>query len=204
MTKQYMWVLAIATVIALPVAAQPARVRMHPALALARICISEAGWECATSGDGLAIHEVLLGGADRHSVPYVQFASMYSSRVMGVRPHVESRVWVADLREDCREPQGWPRYVTRTAPDGRVLVQRHPSWARYRARCQDVMVWAREAVSTKALESVREWSPCETPVHDWGGRIDRARAERLGLIEVNCGETRNDFYARPSLVREVN
>lgn len=30
--------------------------------------------------------------------------------------------------------------------------------------------------------------------------MDRARAERIGLVPVSCGaDTRNDFYCRPSL-----
>jgi hypothetical protein len=32
--------------------------------------------------------------------------------------------------------------------------------------------------------------------------MDRARATRLGLLDVDCGETSNDFYARPSQLDE--
>jgi hypothetical protein len=57
-------------------------------------------------------------------------------------------------------------------------------------------------VADYALSDVDEWSPCDSEVHDWGGAMDRLRAERIGLIPIDCGETRNDFYARPSLVQD--
>jgi len=62
-----------------PVGAQSREGRMSPTLALARICVSEAGWACWETGDGLGIHEVILRGADRHDMSYAGFARSYSS-----------------------------------------------------------------------------------------------------------------------------
>lgn len=53
------------------------------------------------------------------------------------------------------------------------------------------------------LDTVDTWGVCTQPVHDWGGWMDRDRAARNGLVEVDCGRTddgtHNDFYCRPSL-----
>jgi hypothetical protein len=180
-------------------AGQSTRISAH--LALARICVSEANWDCFNTGDGLAIHEVLLRGAERHEMSYVAFARAYSGRVLGARPHDSDRLrWVAGLREDGRAPDAWPRFTFR--PDGDVVqVLPGPSWSRYRDRWMQVLDRAREVVALD-LSTSSEWSPCESAVHDWGGTMDRSRAERIGLIPVSCGDTRNDFYARPSLSEE--
>lgn len=167
-------------------------------LVLARICVSEAGWDCFESGDGLAIHEVLLRGAARRDTTYVDFARTYSPRATGAVPS-RLRPWVGGLREDGEAPSSWPRVVTRTRHDGSVAVDPHPPWSRYRGLWLAVLARAR-SVTALTLEGVGDWSPCARSVHDWGGAMDRARAERIGLIPVDCGETSNDFYARPSIV----
>ena len=172
--------------------------RVPSYLALARICVSEAGWDCFESGDGLAIHEVLLRGAERHDMTYVTFARSYSPRAVGDRPS-SLRPWIGGMREDGAAPSAWPRIVTRPGRDGMVRVEPHPPWSHYRERWLAVLSRAREVVAL-TLDGVGDWSPCSGSVHDWGGAMDRARAERIGLIPVECGETANDFYARPSLV----
>lgn len=63
-----------------------------------------------------------------------------------------------------------------------------------------VLARAEEVVRRYQLDNIGVWGVCASPVHDWGGAMDRERANRIGLIEVECGETSNDFYARPSLV----
>jgi len=173
--------------------------RVPAYLALARICVSEAGWECFDTGDGLAIHEVLLRGAERHDMTYLTFARTYSPRAVGDRPG-RLRPWIGGLREDGGEPYSWPRVTTRPTSAGLVRVEPHPPWSNYRDRWLTVLARAREVVAGYALSDVGEWSPCDGEVHDWGGAMDRARAERIGLIPVECGDTANDFYARPSIV----
>lgn len=192
-------VLALGLLLVLPPSAAqvaPMRSRLSPALALARICVSEAGWDCFTTGDGYAIHEVLLRGAERHAMTYSTFARTYSPRAVGDHPG-RLRPWIGGLREDGDEPYSWPRITTRPRRDGMVGVEPHPPWSSYRERWLGVLAQARE-VALWTLGDVEEWGLCEGPVHDWGGAMDRARAERIGLIEVECGDTSNDFYARPS------
>ena len=153
---------------------------------LARICVSEAGWECWETGDGLAIYEVLSTGARRSGLSFRHYARSYASRATGARPTSNARLaWVAGLGEAGERPSAWPRDL---------------SWAHYRPQWLDVLEHAEEVLSLDGARA-RDWSPCASSVHDWGGRMDEARAVRLGLIPVRCGPTRNAFYARPSLAR---
>jgi len=195
------WSLPIALVLIATMASAQDQTRISPALALARICVSEAGWECFDTQDGLAIHEVLLSGASRHNMSYVSFARAYAGRVMGVRPHNSERLrWVGALREDGNQPSNWPTMVTRRV-GGVIRVDSMPPWSSYRARWLAVLARAREVVRL-SLEDRVDWSPCPEEVHDWGGAMDRERANRAGLIEVECGETSNDFYQRPSIMAD--
>jgi hypothetical protein len=180
---------------------QPA---LSPHLVLARLCVSEAGWDCFERGDGYAIHEVLLRGARRQGVGYTFFARAYAQRLFGARPHDSARLsWVSQLDERGSTPPSWPRVI---ASHNGAHVVPHPSWATFRSRWLAVLERAREVV-TWSLDDIDEWGVCDGAVHDWGGWMDRDRARRLGLIKVECGVdeagTRNDFYARPSLLREA-
>jgi hypothetical protein len=83
--------------------------------------------------------------------------------------------------------------------DGWCAPEPHPAWSHYRDRWLAVLERAREVVRY-TLSDWDEWGYCDGEVHDWGGGMDRARATRNGLVEVECGDTRNDFYARPHLL----
>lgn len=156
-------------------------------LMLARICVHEAGWEA--EADCAAIHQVLTAGAEREDLSYRTYAHNYSGRALRGET---SRSWVANLREDGREPEGWPETTIVREGDA-VRVAPHAPWSMYRDRWLRTIELARRVIAGEITAS------CVEPVHDWGGRVDRGRARRLGLIEVECGETRNDFYARPAL-----
>lgn len=185
---------------ALPVRSQQVE-SISPALALARLCQSEAGWDCWTTGDGYAIHEVILRGAAREQMRYTTFARAYAQRLFGARPHDSARLaWSSQLNERGTAPPSWPRYAgSGRTVNGTVTLTPHAPWGAFRARWMAVLDRARE-VATWTLDDAHEWSVCDAEVHDWGGTMDRLRAQRIGLIEVDCGDTRNDFYARPSLV----
>lgn len=176
------------------------RRRLTPAVALARLCVSEAGWECFESGDGLAIHEVILRGAAMQDISYPAYARAYARRLFGARPHDVPRLrWVGQLTEECDRPEDWPETATTRRSDGTIDVHPHPAWSNYRERCLVVMARAAQVVADHTVDNVDSWSVCLRPVHDWGGWMDRARAERIGLVEVDCGDTRNDFYCRPGI-----
>lgn len=174
------------------------RPRLTPELALARLCVSEAGWECFDTGDALGIHEVILRGAARQGIRYESYARAYARRLFGARPHDVARLrWVGELNTAGDAPPSWPTTVARRR-GGVVTVEPHPPWSQFRARWLAVLERARETVTVMTLDDVDEWGICDLPVQDWGGHVDRNRAARIGLVEVDCGETRNDFYCRPS------
>jgi hypothetical protein len=180
---------------------------LSPHLALARLCVSEAGWDCFERGDGYAIHEVILRGARRQGLRYTTYARAYSQRLFGARPHDSARLsWVGQLDERGGAPAAWPRVVIRRTANGERVAP-HPPWSTFRARWLAVLERARE-VAGWTLDDIDEWGICDGVVHDWGGWMDRDRAQRLGLIPVDCGVdeqgTRNDFYARPSLLEATN
>jgi hypothetical protein len=206
MTKYLLPVALLLVVLVAPVTAQNAPI--SPALALARLCVSEAGWDCFERGDGYAIHEVISRGAARQDMRYVSFARAYAQRLFGARPHDSARLaWVSQLDERGSAPSAWPRYAGQRTVDDVVVMTPHAPWSSFRARWVAVLERARE-VASWTLDDVDEWSICDAEVHDWGGFMDRDRAQRIGLIEIECGisdeGTRNDFYARPSLLDPEN
>lgn len=154
--------------------------------ALARLTVHEAGWE--DRGDMEAIFAVLQTGAEREGMSWRSFARLYSRRL---HAGTVTRRWAGELTENCAEPPSWPRVAV--ARDGSVTT--HAPWSAFRARCVEVMERAREVLSGERSDG------CVERPDDWGGRVDRARARRLGLIRVECArgdvETVNDFYRRP-------
>lgn len=172
------------------------RTRITPQLALALLTVSEEGWlDCDESDCNdapmRAVHAVIANGAERQGLRYVTYAASYARGLIG-RQRLIQRPWLWGLRPDGRQPDAWP---TEVSVRGRVV--RHAPWSAYRER------WLRTyeragAVVQLSLEDWRTWVPCDRIPDDWGGSMDRARAERLGLVEVACEGTRNSFYVRPS------
>lgn len=170
------------------------RASSRDALILARVCAHEAGWNAHETGDCAAIHEVLWRGAIREGMSYRAFAHAYSGRALRGET---SRRYFAYLDERGSEPAYWPRYYSRRGSGGIVHMSVVPPFSHYRRQWLDLLEYARGIVT----QDPDDVSPCASPVHDWGGSMDRERANRIGLIEVECGNTRNDFYARPSITR---
>lgn len=167
--------LVLALVLIIPTVASAQR--RDDALTLARVCAHEAGW--SAFADCAAIYDVLRGGAARYGMSLTAYAHSYSGRALRAQT---SRPWVATLRADGGEPVAWPAS--------------YGPWARYRASWLALLDYARALVAGTVS------SDCEEPPHDWGGDMDSDRAERLGLIPIECGQTRNRFYLRPSLVAD--
>lgn len=179
---------------------------MTPVLALAALSWSESGlvsrieaedgtvtWE--NDEDMRAIHAVLLRGSERERVGYLSFARMYARGVVGRARPIERR-WLWGLDPSGAEPIGWPSHHWRRRGD-RLEREEHAPWSAFRARWLAHYAHAQE-VQRLRLDTWAEWGPCEAIPDDWGGAMDRARAERLRLIPVECGPTDNDFYIRPS------
>lgn len=85
-----------------------------------------------------------------------------------------TRPWVLWLRRDGTRPWLWPEGA---------------SWERARPRWLRVLDIADRVVRGEITAN------CEPEF--WGGEMDHGRAERLRLVEVDCGDTRNRFYVSP-------
>jgi hypothetical protein len=157
---------------------------------LARITVHEAGWE--DRGDMEAIFAVLRSGAEREGLTWRAFAAAYSPRL---HAGTVSRRWAAELVESCTAPPSWPTTVV-VRRDGSVAP--HAPWSAFRARCLAVMERARAVLAGERTDG------CEVTPHDWGGDCDMVRADRIGLIEIDCSrgdvETVGHYFVRPSLV----
>ena len=174
--------------------AASADARLTPALALARICVSEAGWE--ETDDCPAIHHVLLRGAEVRggsSRAYVSFASSYAHRLLTGDGQIQ-RPWLRQLDARGTEPGLWG---FRRARDGSLTRVGGPPWRAYRTRWLAVLERATRLVEEARLSDWDEWSPCVEPPQHWGCPDcgDRERALARGWRQVDCGDTANDFWA---------
>jgi hypothetical protein len=84
-----------------------------------------------------------------------------------------TRPWALWLRRDGSSPWLWPSSM---------------DWDRYRDRWLALLAIADEVVTGELTHR------CAMDPMFWGGSVDRSRAERLELVEVPCGTTRNRFY----------
>lgn len=150
-------------------------------LRLAQLCVNESGW--SSPADCAAIHAVLRA-TQRDDETLVDAMLRHAPRLFGLRPARTPEVaeryrWVRSLRADAGEPEAWPAD--------------HGPWSRFRERWKEVLRFSRRAVDG----SVR--SSCSRPPIAWGGAMDDDIALARGLVRVDCGETRNRFWARPTI-----
>lgn len=158
-----------------PTATAPApddQVDAREQLALARVCVSEVGWdptpECA------AIHQVLEDRAQRMGMTYGAAVCAYSSRTCD-RDRTDARRWISHLTARGARPDGWPSTA---------------SWARHRPRWLELHEHAGEVLRGRVASS------CDGEVHHWGmpGGIDLERALSAGWTRVDCPGARNAFW----------
>lgn len=175
----------------------------------------------AYGADCAAIHEVLLRGAHQMQIAhqeratregrgespipphraYIMFAHAYSTRVFDPTPTDANR-WAADLRSDGSEPMFWRRSRT-VCEDDVCRSVRSPAWGHGDREAWLFVYGLATDLVARGLDDVRVWSPCESEIDDWGGRMDHEHARSIGLIPVSCGmtgTTANTFYARPGRV----
>jgi hypothetical protein len=183
------------------VAVPPARAQrlehVSDELALARICVSEIGFDVGR-GDDLdarrecaAIASVLRARDEVIDGDLGAAMRAYSSRVFDPTRR-DPRAWIAHLRLDGREPAHWPTVVIERAPeaDGASRVRPHPPWAAYRA------LWSGALDTARAVLAGEIDHACAAAPAHWGARygVDLERARRAGWTEIDCGETGNAFY----------
>lgn len=148
--------------------------RERDVMALARVCLHEAGWEpgddCAGILSALRNRQATLGMRTLASM-----AHTYSGRVFD-KGRTDRRAWIPWVEDTEAEPKHWPANV---------------SWPTHREK------WA----AIVELAGVLIDRPSECPgAHAWGGRFaaDMERPLRLGWVEVDCSRgdepTRNAFW----------
>lgn len=139
-------------------------------LGLARIIVSEAGWN--RTDDGPAILEVLRDRSRRMDITLLGAMRAYSRRTFS-KARTDARRWIADLQWHAERPEGWPNNV-------RWEGLRKEQWL-------DILDFAGEL-----LESDEPHCGAE----HWGApSFDRP--VRLGWRRVDCGSTKNIFWAVP-------
>lgn len=145
----------------------------------ARAMVGEVDWD--SEQDHAAIAWVLarrwkMASKRWPELRYVDVVRGYSKPIRGsIRRLTRRQRWVRALSIDGARPAGWPRRL---------------AWNRYAPK------WRR------VLRMADEWSlglwpdPCRGKAWHWGGQMDRPWP---GLVEIDCGDTRNVFYALASI-----
>jgi hypothetical protein len=138
-------------------------------LGLARICVSEAGWD--RGPDCPAILEVLRDRSRKMRITLLGAMRAYSGRTFD-RARTDARRWIADLQWHAGRPEGWPR---------------NANWeGRYRNSWQDMLLYAGQLLGS-------DDHPCKADPHHWAAPHFR-RPFDLGWERVDCGETANAFW----------
>lgn len=145
-------------------------------LALARICVSEAGFQVRTN-DCTLIYHALRTRSDTGEIT-TSIMRAYAPRSFNLN-RTDNHRWVAHLRSDFREPRGWRETVS-------------IPWSTRREGFQQVY----EHVGM--LLRTHPENPCGIRIDHWGARyFRRNRHIRNGWTPIQCGETLNQFWSLP-------
>lgn len=147
-------------------------------LSLAKICVSEAGFQ-VRSNDCTLIYHVLRR---RSSTGEVTMGIMraYAKKTFD-ESRRDSRRWITHLNHDLSEPRGWAESVT-------------VPWSRRQEGFADVYHHAGELLRSRPTET-----PCGAKVSHWGARGFRRELHlSQGWKLVRCGNTHNDFWYVPT------
>lgn len=147
-------------------------------LSLAKICVSESGFQVRTN-DCTLIYHVLRGRSVTGEVT-MGIMRAYARNVFNEN-RKDSRRWIVNLNSRFEEPEGW---------SGNVTIP----WGLRREGFIDVYNHAGDLLRTRPAET-----PCGVKVSHWGARgfrrdLHLSRGWRL----VECGKTNNDFWVVPS------
>jgi len=140
-------------------------------LALAKVCVNEAGF--SSMADCALIHDA-SGSTGQSSQTRLNWLNRHSRRVLGDRECGNRRncQWTRNLTWADTMPEGWD-----------TANEWHPRhWAQVRR-------WAHGLVyGTITLH------PCPNTPQTWGGRMDHERAVNRGLEPLGCVGTLNEGY----------
>ena len=147
-------------------------------LALAKICVSESGFQ-VHSNDCTLIYHVLRR---RSSTGEVTMGIMRAYAKKTFDEHrSDSRRWIAHLNYDLSEPRGWAESVS-------------VPWSRRQSGFAEVYNHTGMLLRTRPTET-----PCGAKVSHWGARGFRRELHlSQGWELVRCGNTHNDFWYVPN------
>ena len=149
------------------------------ALALARVCVNEAGWSHPADCDMIWQTTRSHGTTSEDRLSWLR---RHSNCVLG-----ESAP-PADAPGNC----DWSWYL----PTG---DEAHPRWTATVPWTNYARAWARVRAHTRGLVAGRRprggW-PCSQDPDTWGGPMDHERAARRGMTPLGC---RDHARARPTL-----
>ena len=145
-------------------------------LALTRICVSEAGFQVRTNDCTMIYHALRT----RSNTGEITMGIMRAYAPLSFNLNrTDNHRWVAHLRRDFREPEGWSETVS-------------IPWSTRREGFQQVY----EHVGM--LLRTRPENPCGIRIDHWGARyFRRNRHIRNGWTPIQCGETLNQFWSLP-------
>lgn len=145
-------------------------------LALARICVSEAGFQIRTRDCEFIYHA--LRNRSRTGELNLGIMRAYAPKSFN-RRRTDSHRWIAHLTHRFDQPKFWQE--TTTIP-----------WSRRVAGYRQVYEFAGRLVQT------RPSSPCGVRIDHWAAQhFRRRRLLRSGWRIVECGETLNTFWTLP-------
>lgn len=140
------------------------------AVDLARVCVSEAGWNITP--DCAGILSALRNRADKVGTSLPSMMRAYSRNVFNIA-RSDRRRWLAHLDSRGTKPEGWPAHV---------------SWDVHRPKWQAMIVHARELLADDShYPTAEHWGMTSGP--------DLERALRAGWIRVHIEGARNAFWA---------
>lgn len=158
---------------------KPSRVNLElrrVQLALARICVSEAGFQVRTRDCELIYHA--LRSRSRSGDITIGIMRAYAPKSFN-RQRNDNHRWVSHLSHTFSEPKFWRE--TTTIP-----------WSRRVDGFREVYEFVGQLIQS------RPSSPCASRVDHWGARHFRRRTLlQRGWRIVNCGETLNTFWTLP-------
>jgi hypothetical protein len=177
MQKLILWIVGV-TLALLAVPAEATNVEQRLTLAVAQVCVNEAGFD--SPADCALVWQTAENRAEttRGRLFWLQ---QHSRRVLGDRPCRRGNCrWSRHLGWNSRMPTGWPRADVAWRPE---------RWALVRDLAQRLV----------RGEELRR--PCPAPPFTWGGRMDFAGAQERGLVRLHCEGTLNEGFALPTPVR---
>jgi len=145
-------------------------------LSLARICVSESGFQVRTNDCTLIYHA--LRARSRTGEITMGIMRAYSGRTFDA-DRTDNHRWIPHLNHNFTEPRGWRETVT-------------IPWSARRRGFEAVYEHVGELLRT------RPENPCNMRVDHWGARGFRRNLHLSnGWRLVECGETLNDFWSLP-------